>query len=95
MPIHPDAIAEARRIVGAPTARTPVAVVQNAWATLKAERGQRVHFERLGDAHHIARPTAVTVTPAAEIDAARARALPRIRAAARALGIQPTGGDAA
>lgn len=74
MPIHPDAIAEARRIVGAPQARTPVAVVQNAWATLKAERGQPVHFDRIGDAHHIARPAAPPVTTAADLDAARHRA---------------------
>lgn len=101
MPIHPEALAEARRIVGRPDARTPIALVQNAWATLKAERGQSVDFRILGDAHHISdetlfhRANPAGVTTAAELEAMRRAALPRIRSAVEALGCSPTGGDAA
>ena len=95
------ALDEARRLVARPDARTPVVVLMNAWATLKAARGQSVDFGVLGDAHHITDRTLLdraAPEPAplvAEIDAARDRVKPRIRAAARALGLGPTGGDAA
>lgn len=90
-----DATANAREIVTRPDRfhRHP-AVIQNAWALLKAERGQPVHFDRLGQSRHLVGADSSS-SPAAEIEAARRRALPRIRARAAQLGLTTGGDDAA
>jgi len=83
--ISPDALANARAVVLDPQlVNLQPALMADAWAMLKEQRGQHVNQRLLQPAHLIG-PATTPTGLVASLDQARARTLPTIRAHIAAL----------
>ncbi|MGI3170009.1 hypothetical protein ACRARG_12690 [Pseudooceanicola sp. C21-150M6] len=89
---HPDAIAA---VTNPGTYAHLPWYLCDAWLRLKDQQGHPVTRNRLDRLDRPAVPAGAVYTPAEVIDIALGRALGTTRAAIRARGLTPTGGDAA
>jgi hypothetical protein len=77
----PYDMADAMRTLTDPAAhRGHPAIRQSHWCFLKEARGQTVDLDRLHQMHRLLPPALRQMTLVEQIDAARARVIPRIRA---------------